>query len=148
MYPIRQNVFVLLVVPHPTASPRRYLVVEERDGTFYLPAGRVEHGESLVAAALRETLEEAGARVALVGMLGLDHRPTEAGSKLRFAFAARLVVDAPLKHVADEHGRSARWATVAELDTLPLRDDEVKTWITKLESGRTLLPVEAYEFFP
>ena len=34
-----------LVVLTIVAHEGRYLVVEERDGTFYLPAGRVEPGE-------------------------------------------------------------------------------------------------------
>ena len=44
-----------LVVLAVVAYEGRYLVVEERDGTFYLPAGRVEPGENLMAAAVRET---------------------------------------------------------------------------------------------
>ena len=144
---VRQDLFVLLVVPHPTALPRRYLVVEERDSTFYLPAGRVEEGESLVAAAVRETREEAGASVLPMAFVGLDHSATSTGPKLRFVLTARLTVDAPLKSVPDHHGRGARWVTMEDLDKLPLRDGEVRTWIQKAESGRPLLPIEAYMFF-
>lgn len=61
---------VLAIVEH----EGRYLVVEERDGTFYLPAGRVEPGEDLVAAAVRETAEEAGMMIGLSGLLGFDHQ--------------------------------------------------------------------------
>ncbi|MBN7798802.1 NUDIX hydrolase [Parahaliea mediterranea] len=54
----------------------RYLLVEERDKVtgekvFNQPAGHLEAGESLQAAALRETLEETGWRVELTGVLGL-----------------------------------------------------------------------------
>ena len=54
----------------------RYLLVEERDKTsgrlvFNQPAGHLEPGESLVAAALRETLEETGWEIALRGLLGM-----------------------------------------------------------------------------
>ncbi|QIB64072.1 NUDIX hydrolase [Kineobactrum salinum] len=53
-----------------------YLLVEERDKTtgrpvFNQPAGHLEPGESLQQAAVRETLEETGWRVALTGVLGL-----------------------------------------------------------------------------
>jgi 8-oxo-dGTP pyrophosphatase MutT (NUDIX family) len=54
----------------------RYLLVEERDKTggalvFNQPAGHLEAGETLAAAALREVLEETGWKVALTGVLGL-----------------------------------------------------------------------------
>jgi 8-oxo-dGTP pyrophosphatase MutT (NUDIX family) len=53
----------------------RYLLVEERDKAtgapvFNQPAGHLERGESLQAAAVRETLEETGWKVTLTGILG------------------------------------------------------------------------------
>jgi phosphatase NudJ len=72
---------VLVVVPH----DGRYLVVEERDGTWYLPAGRVEPGESLTAAAIRETAEEAGVTVGLRGLIGFDHLWSDGRCQMRFA---------------------------------------------------------------
>lgn len=68
-------------VPHVTVATvifreGRYLLVEERDKhsgelVFNQPAGHLEQGESLVAAALRETLEETGWEVRLLGVLGV-----------------------------------------------------------------------------
>jgi phosphatase NudJ len=54
--PIPTWYFVLVVV----RSEDRYLMVQERKHgqLWYLPAGRVEPGETFVKAALRETLEE------------------------------------------------------------------------------------------
>jgi ADP-ribose pyrophosphatase YjhB (NUDIX family) len=54
----------------------RFLLVEERDKSsgqlvFNQPAGHLEPGESLSAAALRETLEETGWEIALRGLLGI-----------------------------------------------------------------------------
>ena len=54
----------------------RYLMVEERDKAsgelvFNQPAGHLEPGETLAAAALRETLEETGWRIELSGVLGM-----------------------------------------------------------------------------
>lgn len=53
-----------------------YLLVEERDKTsgalvFNQPAGHLEDGESITAAALRETMEETGWQVELLGVLGI-----------------------------------------------------------------------------
>lgn len=53
-----------------------YLMVEERDKTtgemvYNQPAGHLEDGESITAAALRETLEETGWRIKLTAVLGI-----------------------------------------------------------------------------
>jgi 8-oxo-dGTP pyrophosphatase MutT (NUDIX family) len=129
---------VLVVVP--LEGQDRYLVVEERDGTWYLPAGRVEPSESLLAAAVRETEEEAGVRVELRGLLALEHDP----QRFRFVFVGRASADAQPKRRPDEHTRSAAWKTVEELRRLPLRHPEVLTWIARYEQATALLPCSAY----
>jgi phosphatase NudJ len=137
---------VLVVVPH----EGRYLVVEERDGTFYLPAGRVEAGESLTAAAVRETAEEAGIAIGLRGLLGLDHEwwpVAPARAKLRFAFVGFPTHDTTPKTRSDEHSRGARWAHKDELRRMPLRNEEVITWIDRFERAGTLLPCDAYTWW-
>ena len=68
-------------LPHVTVATvieqeGRYLLVEERDKTsglmvFNQPAGHLEEGETLAQAALRETLEETGWTVELLGVLGI-----------------------------------------------------------------------------
>lgn len=50
---------------------RFVLVNESRDRGWYLPAGRVDHGETLIAGARREVREEAGLEVELDGISGL-----------------------------------------------------------------------------
>jgi ADP-ribose pyrophosphatase YjhB (NUDIX family) len=74
----------------------RYLLVEEFDGTRLVinqPAGHLDPGESLVEAAIRETLEETAWQVEIEGLVGLAlytapgngvtyHRTTFAGRAL------------------------------------------------------------------
>ncbi len=63
--------------------------IEPRRGLWTLPAGFLENGETLAAGAVRETLEEANARVAigdLYTMISLPHI-----SQVYMMFRARLV---------------------------------------------------------
>jgi 8-oxo-dGTP pyrophosphatase MutT (NUDIX family) len=71
-------------------SGGRFLLVEERvDGRLVLnqPAGHLDPGESLPAAAARETLEETGYTFAPTHLVGIYHWRTEAGTTfVRFTF--------------------------------------------------------------
>jgi ADP-ribose pyrophosphatase YjhB (NUDIX family) len=49
--------------------------IEPRHGLWTLPAGFMENDETTLQAAMRETLEEAGARVALAGLYALFNLP-------------------------------------------------------------------------
>ena len=129
---------VLCVVPD---GHGRYLIVEERDGTFYLPAGRVEPNENLMAAAVRETVEEAGILIGLSGILGFDHEP----KRMRFCFVGYPAVNLAPKSTPDHHSRGARWLTKAELRGLPLRHHEVLDWIERAGQATALLPCAAYQ---
>ena len=72
------------------------LVEEQTSGGIRLnqPAGHLEAGETLAAAAARETLEETGYRVVPTALVGI-YRWQATGGKgttfIRFAFAADLV---------------------------------------------------------
>jgi 8-oxo-dGTP pyrophosphatase MutT (NUDIX family) len=81
----------------------KYLMVEEPDQfsgalVFNQPAGHLDEGETLIAAALRETLEETGWQVELTGVLSIAlHTSVQLGiTYLRTTFIAR-----PLQRVAD-----------------------------------------------
>ena len=54
----------------------RYLLVQRCDsGAWEFPGGRIDVGESAIAAAVRETSEEAGLRVRITGLVGLFSDP-------------------------------------------------------------------------
>ncbi len=126
-----------------------YLVVQERDGTWYLPAGKVEDAENLVAALVRETMEEAAQLVGVQGIVGVDHEwrvQPRPHARLRFVFAGYRGVMLPPKDRADEHSLRAEWMTREAIGALPLRHPEVLAWIDKVDAGAPLLPTGAYDW--
>jgi 8-oxo-dGTP pyrophosphatase MutT (NUDIX family) len=111
----RPRVTVATVV----ADRGRFLLVEEDiRGELVLnqPAGHLEPDESLLDAAVRETLEETGWEVELTNFVGAYQWNTPDGSAeyLRFTFAAR-----PVRHDAqrelDQGILSALWLTRKEI---------------------------------
>ncbi len=127
---------------------RRFLLVRERKHgqLWYLPAGRVELGESLVRAAERETLEESGVPVVIESVLRVEHQPSELGARVRVFFLARPADDTPPKRLADEHSLEARWVTLDELSTLPLRGSEVFEVLASVERGAPTAPLGLLTF--
>jgi 8-oxo-dGTP pyrophosphatase MutT (NUDIX family) len=138
--PIPTWFFCLVVV----RKEDRFLVVQERKHgqLWYLPAGRVEPGEDLVTAALRETLEETGVLVQLEGILKVEHTPHPSGfARVRFIFLARPVDDTPPKSVADDESLQAAWVTLEEVDLLDLRGEEVADLFRAVAAGMTVAPL-------
>jgi len=98
----------------------RFLMVEEHDKlagglVFNQPAGHVEQGEPLLAAALRETREETGWEVALTGVLGISFATAANGiTYYRTSFAATPVQVVP-GHELDPDIESVHWMTYEEI---------------------------------
>jgi 8-oxo-dGTP pyrophosphatase MutT (NUDIX family) len=132
--------FVLVVV----RLQDRFLVVQERKHgqLWYLPAGRVEPGEDLVAAAHRETLEEAGIRIRLEGILRVEHTPNLNGQcRMRVVFLASPIGSLEPKRVPDQESLGAAWVTLAELASFPLRGEEVRVLFEYVAAGATASPM-------
>ncbi|WP_418277572.1 NUDIX domain-containing protein [Isoptericola jiangsuensis] len=88
-------------------------------GTWGIPGGALQPGESARAGALREAAEEAGIDPAAVRVLGehvLDHGP--------WSYTTVVAEVAPgtdvLPVATDAESIEVRWATTAELAALPL----------------------------
>ena len=109
----KPNVTVAAIVVGQGTHAGRYLMVEEetRDGLrINQPAGHLDPDESVVAAVVRETLEETARRFTPEALLGIylsrsiktgPDEPAEPVTYLRFAFTGtvdEVVVDRPLDH--------------------------------------------------
>jgi 8-oxo-dGTP pyrophosphatase MutT (NUDIX family) len=97
----------------------RFLVVEETTQAgirINQPAGHLEAGEKLAAAAVRETLEETGYRVAPTALVGIYRWQASAAGPtfIRFAFAADVEAH-DADRVLDDGILRALWLTYDDL---------------------------------
>ncbi len=108
------HVTVATIVEHQS----RFLMVEERrDGRIVLnqPAGHLEADESLLQAALRETLEETGWHVELTSVVGIYLFQAANGETYqRVCFSAKPISHEP-ERTLDEGIIRARWMSLDEL---------------------------------
>jgi 8-oxo-dGTP pyrophosphatase MutT (NUDIX family) len=146
--PIPTWFFVLVAV----RRGDRFLLVHERKHgqLWYLPAGRVEPGERLVDAAIRETLEETGVPVELDGLVRIEHTPISGGVRVRVIFTAHPLDDTPPKRQPDEHTLKAAWVTLADMAGLPLRGPKMVSLFRYLADGGPVYPLSmlTYEGAP
>jgi 8-oxo-dGTP pyrophosphatase MutT (NUDIX family) len=130
----------------------RLLMVEETVGgarVLNQPAGHLEPDESLLNAALRETLEETGWDVELTAFIGAYQwkSPADGRHFLRMAFAAEPV----LHHAGralDEGIVQALWLTPAELQAESARHRSPLVWsvVEDFLAGRRF-PLQALSHF-
>jgi 8-oxo-dGTP diphosphatase len=133
-----------VVVPSVFVAARwlggRLLLVRRCDsGTWELPGGRVDIGETAVDAAVRETAEEAGVRVLVTGFAGLFSDPGhvvrspdgEVRQQFALLFRARALGGIP--H-GDLHETSeAAWVALTDLPGLPM-EPAARLWIEQAVS--------------
>ncbi|CAB3226743.1 unnamed protein product [Arctia plantaginis] len=99
-------------------------------GKWYLPAGRMETGESIVQAVAREVLEETGLECTPTTLLVVE---TAGGMWYRFVMTARVVggeLKTPAK--ADKESLQAKW--VADLREITLRSNDIIHLIEKAQA--------------
>jgi 8-oxo-dGTP pyrophosphatase MutT (NUDIX family) len=145
----RPHVTVACVV----ADGDRYLMVEEEVGgrlAYNQPAGHLDDGESLAAAALRETLEETGWTVALQHLIAVHQwRSTEHGDAvIRFSFAPRAISHDAARPL-DNGIRRALWLNRGEIAALGdrLRSPLVLLSIDAWLAGQRL-PLSTLDYLP
>lgn len=147
--PQTSTLFSLVVCRHPETG--QFALVHEccKQG-WYLPAGRVDAGETFEQAAVRETREEAGIEVHLDGMLRLLQNPRY--GTMHAVFVARPCVPAqPLKSVPDYESLEARWFTLAEIQQLDRdglirgRSPDVLQFCSLVASGAPLAPLSMFQ---
>lgn len=122
----------------------RFLMCQERKygSTWSIPGGRVEPGEALADACLREVVEETGVPVRLDGILRVEHTPSPSGARVRVVFLASPLDDTPPKTVADEESLQARWLTLEEIAALPLRGSDLRALLESVAGGRASYPLD------
>lgn len=98
-------------------------------GKWYLPAGRMECGETIIDAAVREVLEETGLNITITTLLGIE---CAGGSWYRFILTGR-VNSGELKtpQHADSESLQAKW--ILNLNELSLRSNDI---LPIIELGR------------
>ena len=138
--PISTWFFALVVVRQ---GDRFLLVHEAKHGQGWcVPAGRVELGETLFDAALRETLEETGVPVVLDGVLRVEHSPRPEGTaRVRVIFLAHPQADVPPKSVPDEESLEAKWFSLEDMRGLPLRGHDVLEILKYVSGGGPVHPL-------
>jgi 8-oxo-dGTP diphosphatase len=117
---------------------------------YNLPAGKVEMGESLIEAAVREAKEETGLDVVPDHLVGVYHCPetSEGGAVVNFVFSS--VVTGGALRTSDEHPE-VRYFTKPEVQALGasgmLRGNHIELAIDQHERG-VRLPLDIVQLVP
>jgi phosphatase NudJ len=131
--------FALVVV----RRGHRFLLTQERKygSSWSIPGGRVEPGESLAEAAVREVYEETGVPIRLDGILRVEHSPGDA-VRVRIIYTGTPIDDTEPKTMADDESLGAAWLTLDEIRVRPLRGSELCALLESVAQGRQVFPLD------
>ena len=132
--PTPTSFFALVVV----RRGQRFLMVQEQryGGSWSIPGGRVEAGERLQHAAVREVLEESSVPVIIEGILRIEHAPSSTGSRVRVIFVGAPIDDTPPESL------QAQWLTLDEIRTRQLRGSDLIGLLEHVANGRQVYPLD------
>jgi 8-oxo-dGTP diphosphatase len=141
----RRRVSVVVV------NENRVLVFRAEDPTtrrqyLFVPGGRIETGETLEQAAVRETFEETGYRVACIKGLSIDRRyeftwDAEVYDCHTTYFAAELLADEPEAVHDAPYNQGAQWVPVDALsDVLGYHVDILEPVVSIVHSLTEKMP--------
>ena len=113
----------------PGNAPRPFSLADDPGtGRWSLPGGRVEDGEALVTAVVREVGEETGLRVAVTGLCGIAERWIGEAHYVICNFWATAPEGAV--PVAGDDADEVTWADRRELARLPLVP-QLEEWLVE-----------------
>jgi 8-oxo-dGTP diphosphatase len=98
-------------------------------GTWTVPWGRLESGESPVSAAIRETREEGGVTAAVEGLLGVQELPAPWDGWIALAYLCRHVEGDPAPDGRETD--AARYFSLAELNALREPVEPWSDWLVR-----------------
>jgi len=125
--------FALVVV---RLGPRFLLVQEKKYGeSWSIPGGRVEPGETIANAAIREVHEESGIPITLDGIYRVEHTVGD-HCRMRVLFAGTPRGDTEPKTLADDESLGAAWLTLEEIRELRLRGAELGVLLENIAAGQ------------
>lgn len=109
----------------------RFLLVQENGkhahGLWNWPQGKVEYGETIEQAAVRETKEETGLNIKIIRPIGIL-KDTFSDTKELHIFLGKI--DSGLIHVPKEEILQAQWFTYQQIESM--KDVLVGNWILKV----------------
>ncbi|ETO11906.1 hypothetical protein RFI_25471 [Reticulomyxa filosa] len=170
-YDFGTNSYVFALVVVRRATDNKYLMVQEYgECGFWLPAGRVDPGEDVCSAALRETMEEAGIDIRLKGILSVEFCAINAQqmekryNRVRVIFYAEPfqnskqntneaeskidndIVRAP-KSIPNYESIGACWISIEELNSgkVQLRGKEPLKWFNYVNEGKHIFDLDVLE---
>ncbi len=127
-----ETVLVALVV---CRRRTRFLCIQELDGTWYVPGGTVDAGESFEGAAMRNAMDEANVTIAPDGILRIEYS-TSNGVRVRVVFKAQPHDPTILpKQKADSSSLQAKWLSPAALNKFRLRTEQVLDMFRYVDGG-------------
>jgi 8-oxo-dGTP pyrophosphatase MutT (NUDIX family) len=132
--------FALVVV----RRGHRFLLTQEKKygSSWSIPGGRVEPGETLADAAVREVFEETGVPIKLDGLLRVEHTPGDNGVRVRVVYTGSPIDDTAPKTSADDESLGAAWLTLDEIRSRPLRGSELCALLESVANGRQVFPLD------